>query len=200
MVRMLSVSNMLAVNSMLADADRALLLNVANQSIQHGLEHGCVLLLDIQNYPATLQEQRASFITLHLHEQLRGCIGALQATIPLVQDVSDHAYSAAFEDPRFSALTQNEFNGLAIHISVLSSSEPIECDSEADLLNQLRPGIDGLTLRYQHHRGTFLPVVWKSLPQSRDFLRHLKQKAGLSQNFWSEEIHFERYTTESFPE
>lgn len=183
----------------LNESERAILLDIARQSIQHGLQHGRALKVNVSDYPDTLQVQRASFITLHRHERLRGCIGALQASMPLVQDVAEHAYSSAFEDPRFPRLTADEFADLTIHIAILSLPELMTVKSEADLLTQLRPGIDGLILRYQQHRGTFLPAVWDSLPNAVDFLAQLKQKAGLEKDFWSDDIQFERYTTESFP-
>ena len=70
--------------------------------------------------------------------------------------------------------------------------------SQQDLLQQIRPGIDGLILTSGSHRGTFLPSVWESLATPEEFLSHLKLKAGLSASYWSDDIRIERYTTESF--
>jgi AmmeMemoRadiSam system protein A len=188
------------VNNMLNEQERNTLLDIARRSIGHGLQRGSALTVAVEDYPDTLQSCRASFVTLHLHRQLRGCIGALQASLPLVQDVAEHAYAAAFQDPRFSALNSQEFSSeLAIHIAILSVPEPIAYTCESDLLDQLRAGIDGLTLYYRQQRGTFLPAVWESLPEPKEFLSQLKQKAGLEKNFWSDEMRFERYTSESFP-
>jgi AmmeMemoRadiSam system protein A len=191
---------MRSANNRLSGPDRTTLLAIARRSIEHGLQYGRKLQIDAQDYPDALRTCQASFVTLHLQQQLRGCIGALQASLPLVRDVAEHAFAAAFEDPRFAALTSAEFSpALTVHISVLSPSEPLECHSEAELLNLLRPGVDGLTLHYRQQRGTFLPAVWENVPEPREFLAHLKQKAGLDKNFWSDEMRFERYTTESFP-
>jgi AmmeMemoRadiSam system protein A len=179
---------------------RSELLHVAVDAIRHGLARGIPLPVRIQDYSPELQQPRACFVTLHLGGNLRGCIGHLEAMQALVKDVSDNAYAAAFRDPRFPPVNGNEVNRLDIHISVLGPSEPLHFDSEQDLLQKIRPGVDGLILEEKNHRGTFLPSVWESLPQPLDFLRHLKIKAGLSANYWSDEIKIYRYTTESFPE
>lgn len=183
---------------MYSETQRETLLQVARASIRHGLDHGHSLPLTPADYDEDLRAMRASFVTLHLHGELRGCIGVLEAIRPLVADVADNAYSAAFRDPRFSPLTGDEFADLAIHISVLSEAEPMRFESEADLLAQIRPGVDGLILKDGRQRGTFLPSVWESLPDARSFLRHLKQKAGLPGDYWSKSLTVERYTSESF--
>ena len=132
-----------------------------------------------------------------MNGELHGCIGTLEAERSLIIDVVKNAYAAAFRDPRFAALTRSEFQHLDIHISVLSRPEPVHCTSEGDLLRQLRPGVDGLTLIEGRQRGTFLPAVWETLPGPREFLHHLKQKAGLPVDYWSDTIRFERYTADS---
>jgi len=178
--------------------DRAMLLDVARASIQHGLRHRQALNVNPGDYPESLRPLRATFVTLEKGGQLRGCIGALTAYQPLVQDVAAHAYAAAFEDPRFPELRMEEFSALEVHISVLSPPEPLHFGSEDELLAQLRPGEDGLILHFHHHRGTFLPSVWEHLADPYVFLAQLKQKAGLPLDFWSPELQVERYTTEYF--
>lgn len=183
---------------LLSRQDRATLLEVARSSIRWGLEHGQALMVNPDDYSATLRPLRATFVTLEIENQLRGCIGTLVARQPLVQDVAEHAYAAAFDDPRFPELTAREFPQLDVYISVLSPAEPLQFDSENALLVQLRPGIDGLILQFRSHRATFLPAVWENLPDPYVFLAQLKQKAGLPLNFWSSELKAERYTTEYF--
>lgn len=178
--------------------DRATLLEVARASIRHGLRHRQALEVNPGDYPESLRPLRATFVTLEKGGQLRGCIGALTAYQPLVQDVAAHAYAAAFEDPRFPELRMEEFSALEVHISVLSPPEPLHFGSEDELLAQLRPGEDGLILHFRHHRGTFLPSVWEHLADPYVFLAQLKQKAGLPLDFWSPELQVERYTTEYF--
>jgi uncharacterized protein len=149
--------------------------------------------------PAELREERATFVTLTIGGRLRGCIGMLEACRPLAEDVAANAVSAAFEDPRFPPLTEKEFEKLEIHISVLSPPEELLFSSEEDVLSQIRPGIDGLILRDGHHRGTFLPSVWEELSEKEHFWAHLKLKAGLPTNYWSDTVQVFRYTTEYFP-
>ncbi len=182
----------------LCEEERILLHRVAREAIEHGLETGRPLRVDTQRYPAPLREPRATFVTLKRDGQLRGCIGTLEAIRPLVDDVAHNAYAAAFGDPRFPPLQSAELDGLEIHISVLSPATPMQFDSEQDLLRQLRPGVDGLVLEDGYHRGTFLPAVWESLPEPRAFLQHLKLKAGLPADYWSDTIRVSRYTTETF--
>jgi uncharacterized protein len=172
------------------------LLRVARNSILYGLDEGRPLPVDVRAHSVALQEPRATFVTLQLDNNLRGCIGTLEATRALVEDVAHNAYAAAFHDPRFMPLTAAEFADLALHISVLSPPEVMRVDSEGELLLQLRAGIDGLILEDGRRRGTFLPSVWESLPEPREFLRRLKLKAGLPENYWSKTITVRRYTAE----
>jgi len=190
---------MSSANNTLSQQDRATLLDVARRSIQHGLNEQSPLPVDPEDYPETLRPLRATFITLEIEGRLRGCIGTLEARSPLVKDVADHAFAAAFEDPRFPPLSLEEFPKLDIHISILSPPEPLHFQSEDELLAQLRPGLDGLILRFgQYNHATFLPSVWESLSDPYIFLAQLKLKARLPLDFWSPELQAERYTTESF--
>lgn len=174
------------------------LLQLAEASIRHGLAHGRPLKPDLAEYEPALREPGASFVTLKREGELRGCIGSLTAHRPLVDDVAENAYAAAFSDPRFYPLQAIELHGLEMHVSILGTPEPMGFTSERDLLEQLRPGIDGLILEEGFRRGTFLPSVWEQLPSAQDFLNHLKLKAGLPVNYWSETIQISRYTTHSF--
>nr|WP_236725592.1 AmmeMemoRadiSam system protein A [Candidatus Reidiella endopervernicosa] len=172
------------------------LRQLARDSIRHGLTHGKALDVNASDYSDPLQRQRATFVTLELGGTLRGCIGTLEAHRPLAVDVASNAYAAAFSDPRFPPLDENEFQRLDIHISILTPSEPLLFNGEEDLLEKIRPGIDGLILSEGYRRGTFLPSVWESLPNPEQFLQHLKLKAGLPADYWSDQIEIERYTTE----
>ena len=171
---------------------------MARDSIRKGL-CGEMLAVHATDYPEPLRQLRATFVTLHVDEKLRGCIGTLEARQALVEDVVSNAYGAAFHDTRFPALTWPEYKRLDIHISILSPPEPVQFASEADLLAQLRPQVDGLIIEEGAYRGTFLPSVWEQLPEPREFLRHLKHKAGLSPDYWSSSVRVQRYTTESIP-
>jgi AmmeMemoRadiSam system protein A len=187
-----------ASNTRLSEAARKQLIGIARASILHGLDHGEALLPAEQDYGDELRVERASFVTLDRFGMLRGCIGHLEAIMPLARDVAENAFSAAFRDPRFPPLSRDEYAELELHVSILTPPEAFSVSSESDLLAQLRPGVDGLILEDGHARGTFLPSVWKSLPQPKEFLRHLKRKAGLSENYWSDSLKLYRYETESF--
>ena len=172
------------------------MLDIAKSSIQHGFQTGKALKINLADYPAELTERRATFVTLHKHHQLRGCIGMLEAVRPLAEDIAENAFLAAFRDPRFPPLAEDEFGDLDIHLSILTPAEPVAFTSEQDLIAQLQPGVDGLILEEGRRRGTFLPSVWEQLPEPEQFLRHLKQKAGLAPDYWSENIKIFRYRTE----
>jgi len=178
--------------------DREALLEIARASIRHGLEHGSPLQVDPDRFSPRLREPGACFVTLRLSGRLRGCVGSLDATRSLVEDVAHNAFASAFRDSRFEPLTEEEERtGLDLHLSILTPPEPLPCRSEAELLAKLRPGIDGLILRDGSHRATFLPSVWESLTEPKKFLAELKRKAGLSENHWSDGIRFQRYRAES---
>ncbi len=183
---------------MLSEQECARLIDTAWQSIRNGLQRGRPLPVTLEEYSEALRDPGASFVTLHARNQLRGCIGSLEAHRPLIEDVSYNAFAAAFRDPRFAPLEAHEMDGLELEISVLSKPEPMEFVSEQDLIRQLRPGRDGLILQEGGNRGTFLPSVWESLPEPRLFLQHLKQKAGLPPDYWSDTLRVWRYGTTSF--
>jgi AmmeMemoRadiSam system protein A len=176
-----------------------LLLKIARAAIFQELSRGedPPLLHDV---PAELMEERACFVTLEIDGRLRGCIGMLEACLPLAEDVEQNAVAAAFHDPRFPPLTRKEFDRIEIHISVLSPPEEVAFSDEKELLDRIRPGVDGLILEEGSRRGTFLPSVWEQLPDKREFLAHLRMKAGLSPGHWSDTLRIYRYTAEYFGE
>jgi len=185
---------------MLSSLDRQTLLTVARERISSTLTG------TPPSFPprrAELEVAGGAFVTLHALSgtvrRLRGCIGHIESTRPVYDTVNDAAYAAAFRDPRFSPLSGSELDGLEVHISILTPAEAMEFDSEADLLQQIRPGEDGLILEDGYARGTFLPSVWEQLPRVEDFWLHLKSKAGLPPDHWSDSLRVARYRTESFP-
>lgn len=181
-----------------SNEDQNTALRIAKESILHGLQNGTALKVITGNYSEGLQQTLASFVTLHKNDQLRGCIGTLEAHQPLIDDIAEHAFAAAFSDPRFPALRQSEIDELCIEISVLSKPEKMTFKNEEDLLNQIRPGIDGLILEYNFNRGTFLPSVWEQLPDKKDFLKQLKAKAGLRSDWWHDNVKISHYEAIKF--
>ena len=147
-----------------------------------------------------LSEHGACFVTLTQHGQLRGCIGSLQAYRPLLEDVKSNAVFAALRDTRFAPLSAEELGITRIEISLLSPPVEMCFRDEADALAQLRPHVDGVIFQYGSYRSTFLPQVWEQLPTPREFMAHLKQKAGLPTDFWSHEVKLSRYSVEKWEE
>jgi len=147
-----------------------------------------------------LDEPGATFVTLTCAGALRGCIGSLVAERPLRADVENNALAAAFSDPRFAPLSAREYREIEVEVSLLSPMQPVMVESETQALTLLRPGVDGVLLEYGRRRGTFLPQVWEQLPEPRAFLAHLKQKAGLPADFWSDEVRLSRYTVSKWRE
>ena len=140
-----------------------------------------------------LDNPGAVFVTLKKQGALRGCIGSLQPHQPLRTDLKANALSAAFRDPRFPPVAVEELAELNIEVSVIGPSQPIAFHRETDALAQITPGIDGIILEYGQHRATFLPQVWEQLPDRRQFMAHLKAKAGLPADFWSADLRLARY-------
>ena len=179
----------------LSSGDQQDLLKFAADSIEMGLK-GTQLEVDLAVCSQAMRDPGASFVTIDVRDELRGCIGSLEIKRALAIDVVKNARAAAFDDPRFGALTREEFENLDIHISILSSPETIECVSEEELVRQLRPGVDGVILEDGASRATYLPSVWEVLPDPQKFLQQLKHKAGLSLDHWSKTMKVQRYTTE----
>ena len=173
-------------------------LGIAARSIRHGLDHGTACAVDLDRLPPELRERRASFVTLEADGRLRGCIGSVNATRPLAADVAHNAHAAAFADPRFPPVTDEEVDGLRVRISLLSAATPMRVESEADLVTGLRPGVDGLIVEDGDKRATFLPSVWKGIPEPERFVRALAKKAGWTAGHWSGAVRAWRYTTEEF--
>lgn len=174
------------------------LVELARESIEQGLITDRPTQPDPRADEPQLLEPGASFVTLEIEEQLRGCIGTLEPGRPLLIDVTENAFRAAFRDPRFPPLKPHEYRHIALQISVLNLPEPMSVASESELTRQLRPGVDGLTLSDGERRATFLPSVWEQLPDAGEFVQHLKRKAGWPLDYWGPEIIAERYIVESF--
>ena len=147
-----------------------------------------------------LQEQAACFVTLIQQGQLRGCIGTIEAHRSLLEDIKHNAIAAAFKDTRFSPLTSDEFDETEIEVSLLSPMQELDFSNEQEALVQLQPGVDGVVFEYAHYRSTFLPQVWEQLPDVDVFMAHLKHKAGLTPDFWADQVKLSRYTVNKWKE
>lgn len=148
----------------------------------------------------TLRQPGAVFVTLTQQGRLRGCIGSLEAWRPLADDVCKNAVAAAFRDPRFPPLAQEELVNTRVEVSLLGTPEAMRFSGEADALAQMRPNIDGIIFECNGRRSTFLPQVWEQLPEPPQFMAHLKQKAGFSPDFWSPDVKLWRYGVDKWKE
>ena len=158
------------------DAGRTL-VSIARAAISHQLGLGAAPRIDGAPW---LAQAGATFVTLTKCGQLRGCIGSLEPARALGEDVAANAAGAAFRDPRFPAVTHDEWPQCSVEVSLLSTPKPVRFADEADLLAQVRAGEDGIILEYNGKRATYLPQVWEGLPDKRRFFDELKRKAGLS--------------------
>ncbi len=179
-----------------ADSVGATLVGIAKSGIDKQLGGDLHATADA----AWLRQPGATFVTLTRNNDLRGCIGSLQAKRPLAEDVHENALNAAFRDPRFKPLSAEEWVDTWVEVSLLSALEPMTIDTEEAFLRRLQPGVDGLVLEFGHHRGTFLPQVWEQLPTAEAFLLNLKRKAGLPPDFWDLEMKLSRYTVTKWRE
>ena len=159
-----------------AEAGRVL-AEIAKGAIANGLALSSVPVR--RNHLPWLLQPAATFVTLTCDGKLRGCIGSLSPSRALGQDVAANARAAAFEDPRFPKLTREEWPRCAVEVSLLTPAKPIAFADEAELLEKIRPGVDGLILELEGRSATFLPQVWETIPDKREFLAALLQKAGL---------------------
>ena len=158
----------------LEDAGKAL-LQLARGAIEHQILGKPKAQLDF----AWLRQAGATFVTLTKGDALRGCIGSLEPARALGEDVAQNALAAALRDPRFPAMSADEWPQCRVEVSLLSTSKPLRFADEADLLSQIVAGEDGLILEADGRRATFLPQVWEDIADKKLFLAHLLKKAGL---------------------
>ena len=160
------------------------LLRMARQAIEHRVRGEKLPPIQKESLTSNLKEQGATFVTLTIQGQLRGCIGTLEAYQPLDDDVREHAIAAALEDPRFPPLGENELNRIQIEVSRLTRPVPLEYKDADDLLSKLRPNVDGVLIKDGFRRATFLPQVWEKLPDPSEFMDNLCYKMGAGHHHW----------------
>jgi AmmeMemoRadiSam system protein A len=181
-----------AQNLLLALARRTLIDCTSGRALPH---------LGSSEMPDEVAPLRACFTTLTRGGVLRGCIGQLRATQPLWRAVIDSTAGAAMRDPRFAAVRSEEVGEIKIEVSVLGQASGLEYSTPGELLNKIRPGIDGLVLNCGSRTSTFLPKVWEKLPDPVSFLEQLSLKAGLDKDAWQrEDALISVYETQEFGE
>jgi AmmeMemoRadiSam system protein A len=177
------------------------LVETARKTIQKALFHPKDTSDQDSLSSPKFQERRGTFVTLTLNGALRGCIGHILPQESLIEGVRVNAMNAAFRDPRFRPLSQNEFEKIKVEVSILTEPKPLPYADANDLLAKLRPGTDGLIIRQGYHQATFLPQVWEQLPSKKDFLTHLCLKAGLAGDAWAyDKLEVHTYQVQAFEE
>jgi AmmeMemoRadiSam system protein A len=185
----------------LTDEEKKTLLRLARNSLELGVRGQQLPPTPASDLSPCLKEPGASFATLTIDGQLRGCIGALEPYQSLASDVQEHALAAALEDPRFPPVRPEELDQIQVEISRLTLPEPMEYTDANDLLSRLRPNIDGVILHDGIRRATFLPQVWEKIPDKERFLDNLCMKMGAAPDAWRKK-HLEvlTYQVEEFHE
>jgi AmmeMemoRadiSam system protein A len=173
-----------------------LLLTIARESVTEALGLCAAGTYD----EPWLHESGACFVTLMRRGDLRGCVGSVRAFRELFEDVWSNARASAFHDSRFPPVGRQELAEISVEVSLLSAPEPLCFGSEEEALRLLCPGRDGVIFEAGACRATFLPQVWEQLPEPRDFLLHLKRKAGLPPAYWSAEVQLFRYSVHKWQE
>ncbi|MCK6583449.1 MAG: AmmeMemoRadiSam system protein A [Anaerolineales bacterium] len=185
----------------LTDGEKRTLLRLAREAIDYAVRGKKLQPLDPGSLTPPLLEKGASFVTLTIRGDLRGCIGALEAYQPLAEDVREHAVSAAMDDPRFRPVSEAELSGIHIEVSRLTAPQELEYSTGEDLMRKLRPHIDGVILKHGFHKATFLPQVWEKIPDPAEFLDQLCYKMGERGNLWrNTKLQVYTYQVEEFHE
>jgi AmmeMemoRadiSam system protein A len=174
------------MNEKLTGDEKQTLLQLARQALESGVRGKSLPPLDPASLTPILLAQGAAFVTLTVHGDLRGCIGALEPYQPLAEDVREHAVAAALEDYRFRPVQEKELVKIEIEISRLTLPVAVNYTDPEDLLTRLHPGVDGVILKDGFRRATFLPQVWDKIPAPAEFLANLCYKMGAAPDTWRE--------------
>jgi AmmeMemoRadiSam system protein A len=168
----------------LTPEEKQTLLQIARRSLEAAVRGQGLPALERASMTPRLLADGASFVTLTVHGELRGCIGALQPYQPLAADVREHAAAAALEDYRFHPVGPDELPAIAVEVSRLTVPTPLEYTTPDDLISKIHPGTDGVILRDSYQRATYLPQVWEKIPEPAEFLESLCQKMGAAPDAW----------------
>jgi AmmeMemoRadiSam system protein A len=185
----------------LTEEEGAYLLSVARQTVEEKLmgkkEEGKRETIQSPKF----HEKRGTFVTLTKDGALRGCIGHIIPQESMIDGIRENAINAAFRDPRFNPISETEWTRVQLEISILTDPSPLDYTDAVDLLNKLRPGIDGLIIKKGFNQATFLPQVWEQLPDKKEFLSRLCLKAGLDMDAWkNDKLEVLVYQVQAFEE
>lgn len=189
------------MSDLLSRSEQHQLLRLARAALEAAVRHHPPPAVNPVDLPPALTRPGASFVTLMHGQELRGCIGGLQAQQPLYADVREHTAGSAQSDYRFPPVTAAEAPHIDIEISVLTEPQPLSYTAPDQLLQRLRPMVDGVILHQGARRATFLPQVWERVPDPATFLSMLCEKMGAAPDLWRH-AHLEvlTYQVEKFTE
>lgn len=191
----------MADTDQLTEEEGKYLLSVARATIDGALSKGKEEIGSEPMVSEKFSERRGTFVTLTINHNLRGCIGHIIPQESLIEGIRVNAVNAAFRDPRFRPLSKGEWERVQIEISILTEPRPLAYSGGEDLLEKLRPGIDGVIIKKGLYQATFLPQVWEQVPDKKEFLAHLCMKAGLDHDAWrKEELEVSVYQVQAFEE
>ena len=157
--------------------DRDCLLGLARRAVEAAVSRRDPPLLP-EPLPSALARWAGAFASLHVREELRGCIGYVEPRWPLGETVLRAATAAATRDLRFRPVEAAELDGLEIELSILSEPAPIVEDD-------IEVGVHGLIVQCDGRSGLLLPQVPVAYGWDREtFLQHLCRKAGLPPGQW----------------
>ena len=163
----------------LTDYEKEILHKIAEESIKSKLSNKPFNF----EYKITdnLSQERGAFVTLHKNGNLRGCIGYIVPVAPLHETVKQMAVAAAFDDPRFPPLSEEELKDIDIEISALTPLKKIND------INEIQVGKHGILIKKGFASGVLLPQVATDYNWDRlTFIEQTCMKAGLPENSWKE--------------
>ena len=189
------------IDTFLSEIDKKKLLKIAREAITCVVRKEQLKRIKPQEHSQLLREPGASFVTLTIREELRGCIGTLEANQPLILDVQEHAVAAAMEDYRFPVVREEELQMINIEISRLTPVHLKEYSTPEDLISKIRVNVDGILIKANGRRATFLPQVWEKVPDTEQFLSQLCMKMGAPPDLWrGKHVQIYTYQVEKFKE
>lgn len=176
------------------------LLEIARNSIRSYFEKKN--FQNKENYSRVFYEKLATFVTLTIKDNLRGCIGELYPRRTLIESIKSNAIAAAFEDTRFEPLKESEFNDTKIEISILSKPNLFKYNKIDELIDYFQKFKYGVILDFGNGIvSTYLPQVWQEISDPNEFLGSLSEKAGMNYlDFMNDDVKIFTYTVENFKE
>ena len=189
------------IDAFLSEIDKKKLLKIAREAITCVVRNEQLERIKLQEHSQLLRDPGASFVTLTIRGKLRGCIGTLEANQPLVLDVQEHAVAAAMKDYRFSVVREEELQLISIEISRLTPVHLMDYSTPEDLISKIRVNVDGVLIKANGKRATFLPQVWDKVSDPEQFLSQLCMKMGAPPDLWrGKHLQIYTYQVEKFKE